>query len=149
MVMALLERKENEGILIDPIKNRVEEEIARVYSEYNAEFDALPEGNYNITPPWWRKNTHTHHLTVFKDGTGLYRLFPRDGGSGLISFARGEISVKRGGTFNRIPQEAAFAVVNGPNPKTGRIEVLRLVAHFEGPSPKKRYRITNLLDKLG
>lgn len=72
-----------------------DEQALRLIVGHAGEVAHLSEGDYDLTPTWWTKHLYNHRLTVLADGTGLYRLIPREPNVGTVD--PGEGIFQRGG----------------------------------------------------
>lgn len=116
------------------IESDVHAQLLRLVREHADEVAQLAEGDYDLTPTWWTKHLHNHHLTVMADGTGIYRAIPRESDVGTGDPRTG--SFQRGGRLIRIPQDQAIAMIGGPLKDLRNLGIYEIVFHLPGPSPR-------------
>ncbi len=97
----------------------------------------LPEGEYDLTPASWTRNTHRHNLLVKEDGTAIYRALPKDSNVGYFNNSSGKREFVPGGKTQLIPQDAATVLVSGPSEDGKSIRVHEIIFHLPGPSPRR------------
>lgn len=118
-----------------PLQPNVDGEIKRIIVENLDKAKTLPEGEYDLTPSWWRKHLHRHNLVVFEDGTGIYRAIPREKEVGTVDVSTGEF--RKGSRMVKIPEDQAVVIVGGPLEDRKTLGIYEIIFHSPGPSPKK------------
>lgn len=120
-----------DGLEVDLTPEVLHERIGSLIRENITSLELLPEGNYNVTPSWWKKHTHNHHLTVLDNGNGVYRMTPRESGVGFLASDTREYS--SGGTNVKLPEDQNVAVVAGPSINR-RMSICSIIVHFDLPN---------------
>ena len=102
------------GIKIRP--EYLPEQLARIFRYFGKRARRLEEGEYDLTPPIWRKHVYNYNLTVLESGVAVMRLLPRhsDSYSGILDH-EGLSEFKAGGRVVNIPGDEPMAIVAGPN----------------------------------
>jgi len=119
-----------------PIRDVESFEPASFVINHLEKAQALPTGEYDLTPKVWRKNVYKYNLIVNPDGTGAVRTLPRykDSKSQLVGLGRTE-PIQRGGRTINIPEtQGAFAIM-GPKRNDPQIYLFEYLIHVPGPSP--------------
>lgn len=124
------------GFLIDPKGPDFRVQLANEISRRNLPIEELPEGSYDMTPPTPWGTTYKHDVTVFQDGTAMYRLFPKLLGVGTR--ASGEEAVRRGGRIVNISEDNPLVAVTSLKPVVHQLWVYDLLLHEPGPSPRRK-----------
>lgn len=95
------------------------------------ELELLVPGDYDVTPRIWTRNTHTHELTVFDNGEGLYRLRPKDEQVGTVIMEGSTTGpVQPGGNNQPINADHPWAIIAGGHPKKQGIHIFGLIAYL-------------------
>jgi len=116
----------------------VEEEIIQILKDNDANIQILSEGYYDLTPRLHINPIFKHSLTVFENGSAIYRLTPRYENVGINSRYGQEIDKFRpGGNITHLPQDEEIVVVADPLKNCGKIGVFEIIRHTPGPNPKK------------
>lgn len=116
----------------------VEAQVARILVDNHDKIQALPEGDYDLTPKWWTKHLMNHNLTVLENGNGIYRATPRDSDVGTRELSQQGVSRhKPGGNIAHLPQENGMAIVAGPLKDRITMGIYEIILYTPGPSPKK------------
>ena len=97
--------------------------------------EVLPEGEYDLTPASWTKNTHKHNLLVYADGTATYRAIPKDREVGFLEPGTREFIP--GGRIQLMPEDVGMVMVSGPSKDLKGIAVHEIIFHLPGPSPRR------------
>ncbi|GEM_PF-2488501 len=96
----------------------------------------LPAAEYDLTPSAWKDNTrihtHNHNLVVHPDGTGTYRMLPRDCRSAVVDLSTR--TTTPGGRIERIPQDKPLIIIAG-GMDDNRIGIFEVILYSPGPSP--------------
>jgi hypothetical protein len=136
-IMTIERLHSEDGYPLDLGKSPMEQ-IAKILVDHRAQVQALPEGEYNLTPKWWTKHLMEHKLKVLENGSGIYHSVPRESGVGTIDFSqRGPNQYKPGGNVSYLPQDNEIAVVGGPLKDRKTMGVYEIIVYTPGPSPKK------------
>jgi len=98
---------------------------------------ALPEGEYDLTPASWTRNTHRHNLIVRPDGDAIYRLISLDRRAGIVDFSTNSTGFIPGGKIQLLPQDTSMLFVASPSREGGGIQVHDIIFHLPGPSPRR------------
>ena len=118
-----------------PLEGHANKELIKIAEENSDKIEILSEGEYDLTPSWWRKHLYTHNLIVLEDGTGVYRAIPREKGVGTREVSMGKIGkFQKGGRVVKIPEDQPVVVVGGPLKDRERMGVYEII--FYSP-PKK------------
>jgi hypothetical protein len=95
-----------------------------------------PEGSYDVSPS--PQSAHRHELVVFDNGTGLYRVIPRDNTPGFTVTDHDGAQKTGGNTYQLGEGNLPFMVVGYM--AINSIEVYGIILYNPGPSPKQIYR---------
>lgn len=99
----------------------------------------LHVGQFDLTPDvWTRYDSHRmfHHLTVLEDGTGVYRVLPKDSGVGTQEVVGGEkLEAKLGGKILHLNSASIPIVVAGPRRDDPQYRIYEYVGYTPGVSP--------------
>jgi len=114
-------------------------QIKRILISNQTKIEALPEGDYNLTPKWWTKHLMNHELTVLENGNGIYRMIPRNNRVGTADLDKqGLNKFEAGGKTIQLPQDDEVAVVGGPLKDGKTLGAYEIMFYIPGPSPKKK-----------
>ncbi len=122
-----------EGVVLptQPRPDGLELLVADVLTSHFAELVHLGQGQYDVTPRLWTDNTHRHELTVFDNGEGMYRMYPRRGSAGVISGSEGGIaSFHAGGAQQPVNAEQPLTIIAGGHPVSRDLRVFGLIAYL-------------------
>ena len=97
--------------------------------------EVLPEGEYDLAPASWTKNTHRHNLLVYAGGTATYRAIPKDREVGFLEPGTREFIP--GGRMQLMPEDVGMVMVSGPSKDLKGIAVHEIIFHLSGPSPRR------------
>lgn len=97
----------------------------------------LAEGEYDLTPASWTRNTHRHNLIVRPDGDGIYRAIPLDMRGGFVDFSTTPTGFIPGGKMQLLPQDASVMFVANPSREGRSVEIHDIIFHLPGPSPRR------------
>jgi hypothetical protein len=96
-----------------------------------SEVKLVDPGEYDLTPRIWTKNVFNHELTVFDDGTGLYRILPKSDDAGAIEATKKSISsFEKGGRQYFINDNHPLAVVAGNHPVKQEPTIFEIIIHL-------------------
>lgn len=118
-----------------PLEELAHKELLKIIRENSDKIVTLPEGEYDLTPSWWKKHLCNHNLIVLGNGTGVYRAIAREKGVGTKEVSMGKIGeVQKGGRVIKIPEEQFMVIVGGPLKDRERMGVYEII--FYSP-PRK------------
>jgi hypothetical protein len=108
---------------------------------------ALPEGEYYLTPKSWQSHKYTHHLTVEQNGNGRIRLIPRYEGAYLKEISANDLNLEKdstthsGGKVAEMPGDQSTFLLAGPSKDIKNIAIYEIIFHVPGSSPIKTAEI--------
>lgn len=122
------------GYLLDPA-GEVIDQITSAARENAQKAQTLREGEYDITPEGWTETPHILNLLVYANGTGTYRMIPRDRSLRAIDASNRLNRRIPKGRITSIPESSPIIVVTGYYRNTRYNLIQEIIVYKYGPSP--------------
>jgi len=117
----------------------INSQIEDIYIFNQHKIKTLPEGEYNLTPQWWVKDFVENSLSVFKDGSAIYKTIPLNDEVITVDYDQEGIGRRKSGKqILHLPTDVEITVVVGPLEDKPSIGVYDIILYNPGDSPKKQ-----------
>lgn len=120
-----------EGAPLPTNPNTLHVEVAKLVVANSGDLELLPQGDYDITPEIWTRNTHNHLLTVLDNGEGRYRMAPRESTFGYqMAESEGLGHFQEGGRQQHIDSNNPIVILGGGHPTKPDLQLFGIVVYL-------------------